>query len=74
MDTNSLTTAGLTSGLTLSVAILYKIYMAINKKRCKSKCCGYNIENSIDIGEITPPELTIPKDNFVNNPLQNQKN
>jgi hypothetical protein len=74
MDNDALTTAGLTSGLTIGVAVLYKIYMAINHKRCKSRCCNYDIENSIDIGEITPPDVVVPADNFINNPLQNQKN
>ena len=74
MDNNSLTTAGLTSGLTLSVAILYKIYKVVNHKRCKSRCCNYDLENSIDIGDITPPEIVVPHENFINNPLQNQKN
>jgi hypothetical protein len=73
MDNNSLTTAGVTAALTTSAGILYKIYMVVNKKRCKSKCCSYYFENSIDIGDITPPEHTvvnIPKENFIQNPMQ----
>jgi len=69
MDNNSLTTAGVTAALTASAGILYKIYIVVNKKRCKSKCCGYDIENSIDIGDITPPEVVIPSENFIQNPM-----
>jgi hypothetical protein len=73
MDNNSLTTAGVTAALTASAGILYKIYMVVNKKRCKSRCCNLDFENSIDIGDITPPEHTvvnIPKENFIQNPMQ----
>lgn len=69
MDNNQLMTAGTTASFTIMAGIAYKIYMVVNKKRCRSKCCGYDIENSIDIGDITPPEIVVPKDNFVNNPM-----
>jgi hypothetical protein len=38
------------------LTVLYFLYKACNGKRCKCKFFGYDIENSIDIGEITPPE------------------
>ena len=72
MDSNTLTTAGLTATFTAMAGILYKIYMVVNKKRCRSRCCGYDMESSLDIGSITPPiqnEITVPTENFINNPL-----
>lgn len=54
MDTN---TALLGTGTTGTIiTILYFLYKTCNGKRCKCKLFGYDIENSIDIGEITPPE------------------
>jgi len=38
------------------LTVLYFLYKTCNGKRCKCRFFGYDIENSIDIGEITPPE------------------
>jgi hypothetical protein len=69
MDNNQLTTAGLTATFTAIVGIAYKIYMVVNHKRIRSSCCGKKLEASIDIDNTTPPEVVVPVDNFVNNPL-----
>lgn len=50
------------------LTVLYFLYKTCNGKRCKCKFFGYDIENSIDIGEITPPER-IPNRFERNNPL-----
>ena len=69
MDNNQLTTSGLTATFTVIVGIAYKIYMVVNHKRIRSSCCGKKLEASIDIDNTTPPEVVVPVDNFVNNPL-----
>jgi hypothetical protein len=61
MDLNSAySQAGITGSIIACMGIAYRIYTAINHKRCKSKCCGYDIENSIDIGDTTPPHISVP--------------
>jgi len=72
MDNNQLTTAGLTATFTAIVGIAYKIYMVVNHKRIRSNCCGKKIEASIDIDNTTPPEVVVPAESFVNNPMTNQ--
>lgn len=57
--------AGITSSIIALMGISYKVYTAVNHKRCRSKCCGYNIENSLDIGDTTP-EVRIPAETFSN--------
>jgi len=70
MDNNSLTTAGVSAALTAAVGILYKIYMVVNHKRVRSNCCGKKLEASIDIENTTPPEINVPRENFIQNPMQ----
>ena len=41
--------------VSLIVAIGGIIIAAINHKRLRSKCCGRNLEASIDIENTTPP-------------------
>ena len=66
MDTNMALLGTGTGGTILTV--LYFLYKTCNGKRCKCKLFGYDIENSIDIGEITPPDRRL--DRFEkNNPL-----
>lgn len=50
------------------LTVLYFLYKTCNGKRCKCKFFGYDIENSIDIGEITPPDKG-PNRFERNNPL-----
>jgi hypothetical protein len=67
MDLNSAySQAGITGSIIAAMGIAYRIYTAINHKRCKSKCCGYDIENSIDIGDTTPPHIAVSAEQFEN--------
>ena len=69
MDLNSAySQAGITGSIVAAMGLAYKIYTAINHKRCKSKCCGYDIENSIDIGDTTPPQVSIPMERLQSKP------
>ena len=70
MDNNSLTTAGVTAALTAALGVLYKIYMVVNHKRIRSSCCGQKLEASIDIENTTPPEIVVPSENFIQNPMK----
>jgi hypothetical protein len=72
MDNTQLTTAGLTATFTALVALLYKIYMVVNHKRIRSNCCGKKLEASLDIENTTPPEIVVPVESFVNNPMTKQ--
>lgn len=70
MDLNSAySQAGITGSIVAAMGLAYKIYTAINHKRCKSKCCGYDIENSIDIGDTTPPQVSIPMERLQSKPI-----
>lgn len=55
MDNSTLTAAGLTTTFTVCILILYKVYLVVNHKRCKSNCCGRFFEASLDIENTTPP-------------------
>jgi len=67
MDLNSAySQAGITGSIIAAMGIAYRVYTAINHKRCRSKCCNYDIENSIDIGDTTPPHISVPVEQFEN--------
>lgn len=53
MDTPTIFTGG-SVGVALSciVWILYRV----NHKRCRSSCCGRNVEVSVDVENTTPRE------------------
>jgi len=72
MDNTQLTTAGLTATFTVLAGLIYKVYMVVNHKRIRSSCCGKKLEASLDIENTTPPEVVVPLDNFVNNPMTKQ--
>ena len=54
-----------TGGTILGVLLL--LYRTFNHKRCRSKCCGQDLDLSLDIENTTPPHQ-----NFVVNPLPRQ--
>ena len=56
MDSNS-TGAIAYSGFIIGLA--GTIYAAINHKRIRSKCCGRNLEASIDVENTTPPSAPL---------------
>ena len=43
--------AGGTAGIIAGIALIYK---TVNHKRCRSRCCGKNMEISFDIEETSP--------------------
>ena len=53
---------GLLGLISIVIHIIEKVYIAVNHKRMRSKCCGVQTEVSLDIGTITPPlEKTLLK-------------
>ena len=61
MDNLSSGAAG--AGSVLTLALIYRIYLAINHRKVKSTCMGKEFSASIDIDETTPKkELTIRVD------------
>ena len=47
------------SGLAIAVSVCGVIVGAINHKRIRSRCCGRNLDVSVDIENTTPKEETI---------------
>lgn len=70
MDPNSALLSTGTGGTILGVLIL--LYRTFNHKRCRSKCCGRDMDMSLDIEQTTPPHQP-PQDRFeVRNPVNNK--
>jgi hypothetical protein len=47
------------------LGVLFLIYRTFNHKRARCRCCGQDLDMSLDISDTTPP-----RQNFVvNNPL-----
>jgi hypothetical protein len=43
------------------VTAIVGIIVKLNHKRLRSKCCGRNVDVSVDIDDTTPPPKKIPK-------------
>ena len=57
MDLNSLgSLAGLVS---IAIHVVQSIIAAINHKKCKSRCCGKQVDSSLDITDTTPPARAV---------------
>ena len=54
MDTNTALLGTGTGGTILT--ILYFLYKTFNHKRCRSNCCGKQLELSLDMENTSPPE------------------
>ena len=54
-------TSTIISGVSLAVAVGTSVIAVINHKRIRSRCCGRNVDMSIDIENTTPPmSIKIP--------------
>jgi len=51
---DNFTSGGVGASIVIALGVLYKIYTAVNHHRIRSKCCGREIEASIDVDETTP--------------------
>ena len=63
MEVNTALLGTGTSGTILGVLLL--LYKTFNHKRCRSRCCGNDMDLSLDIENTTPPAERFE----VNNPL-----
>jgi hypothetical protein len=63
MDTNTALLGTGTGGTIIGVLLL--LYKTFNHKRCRSRCCGNDMDLSLDIENTTPPAERFE----VNNPL-----
>ncbi len=59
MDTPTLFTAG---GIGTAFSVAIYIFVRINHKRLRSRCCSRNIEISIDVDNTTPTLSSPPID------------
>jgi len=59
MDSSALQTSGVSIGGVAILAILYQVYKAVNHHRIRSKCCGRQLDASIDID--TTPATPLPE-------------
>ena len=68
MDTNTALLGTGTGGTILTM--LYFFYKTFNHTRCRSRCCGRNMDISLDIENTTPPhdrfEVRNPSHTHVN--------
>lgn len=66
MDLNNVfTQAGLSTGFLATVLIIYK---AINGKRCRSHCCGRQLEMDLKIDDLPPsPSIQVINPMIENN-------
>jgi hypothetical protein len=56
MDSNQYISGGIGASIVLALIIAKQVYNTINHKRIRSKCCGQNLEASVDIDETTPKD------------------
>lgn len=53
------------AGVVIALGVIYKVYQAINHKHIRSRCCGREIDASLDIDETgnTPVKITPATEN-----------
>jgi len=59
------------TGGTILMVLLY-LYKTLNHRRCRSRCCGKDMDMSLDIEQTTPPHAP-SQDRFeVRNPVRDR--
>jgi hypothetical protein len=63
MDQSTLQTGGISAGLVVACAVLYKIYTAVNHHKIRARCCGKVLDASLDIDttDTDSPDPRTPK-------------
>ena len=62
---NSLTQAGISTAF---ISLLLGIYKAVNGKRCRSHCCGRQLDLDFKVDNMPPsPEIVINNPSLKNN-------
>jgi hypothetical protein len=54
---------GMSGGIAGIITLVVGIAIKMNHKRIRSKCCGKNIEVSVDVESTTPVEKSQDKEN-----------
>jgi len=61
MSDSTATMLGAYAGyISLGIAIGGMVVTVFNRKRCRSMCCGYIAEASLDVSSLTPPTTDKP--------------
>jgi len=56
MDLQTLASAGISSGVIVVLAVLYKIFCWMNGHKIVSDCCGKKTEVGFIVADMTPPK------------------
>lgn len=56
---------GVGAGIVIALGLIYKIYQAINHKHIRSRCCGRELDASLDISDTgnTPVRIAPAPEN-----------
>lgn len=62
---DSFESAGTGAGIMVALGVLYRIYMAVNHKHLRSRCCGRELDAAIDVDETgnTPVKVAPAPEN-----------
>jgi len=48
---DSFESGGVGAGIVIALGLIYKIYQAVNHKHIRSRCCGRELDASLDISD-----------------------
>ena len=48
---------GIAGIIAIAIQTIQGLIAIVNHKRCRSTCCNYSLENSLDISDTTPPGI-----------------
>lgn len=62
---DSFQSGGVGAGIVIALGVIYKVYQAINHKHVRSRCCGREIDASLDISDTgnTPVKVAPAPEN-----------
>ena len=60
MDSSMVAQGGISAGILVAFAVLYKVYTVVNHHRIRGKCCGKVWDASLDIDTTTPEQGPSP--------------
>lgn len=57
MDSNQYISGGVGASIVIALLVLKQVYNTINHRRIRSRCCGQDLEASVDIEDTTPKDV-----------------
>jgi len=60
MDSQMVAQGGVSAGVLIAAAILYRVYTVVNHHAIRGRCCGRTFDASIDIDPTTPKAIPLP--------------